>query len=324
MQTAERDDLRRAAEAGTAVAPATARAVLDADGAEWPEVMAAASALRTRFFGNRVYLCSIFNARSGACGEDCAFCAQSARHATGIPEYELKDAGELRQAYAEAGRWPIRHFGVVTSGGTLDAQGVEQVCRAARDGSAGSVAWCASLGGLSVADMRALKAAGVCRFHHNIETAPSYFSNICTTHTFADRLHTLHAAREAGLEICSGGILGMGESRDQRVEFALTLAAERVESIPLNFLVPIAGTRLGHLPTLAPMEVLRIVAMVRLLNPRAEVKVCAGRVHLRELQPLVFYAGATGIMIGPLLTVAGRDEEQDIRMVRDLELAGEW
>jgi biotin synthase len=313
-------DMQAAAAQGRAVTPDTALDVLRAGVGEWPEVMAAASALRTRYFGNRVNLCTILNARSGACSEDCAFCAQSAHHNTSVPTYSLKRAAEIGAAYAGAAKLPASHFGIVTSGETLDDEGVEEVCRAVRSGQTGRMAWCASLGGLTGTQLRALKAAGVQRFHHNLETAPSFFPAICTTHTYADRLRTMRAVKATGLEVCSGGILGMGESVEQRVEFAVTLAAEQVDSIPLNFLMPIAGTRLGHLRAMEPLDILKSVAMFRLVNPRAEIKVCAGRIHLRDLQSMIFFAGATGMMIGPLLTVPNRDEAQDLQMLADLGL----
>jgi biotin synthase len=313
-------EMRGAAATGVPVSSETAREVLRADVRLLPEIMATATALRTRHFGNRVNLCTILNARSGTCSEDCAFCAQSARHNSGIPTYGLKTAAEIGVAHAAAARLPANHFGVVTSGEALGDRGVEEVCRAVRDGQTGDVAWCASLGSLTAAQLQRLKAAGLRRFHHNLETAPSFFPAVCTTHTYADRLRTLRAVKAAGLEVCSGGILGMGESEAQRVEFAATLAEEQVDSIPLNFLIPITGTRLGHLSAMKPLEILKSVAMFRMMNPRAEIKVCAGRAHLRDLQSMIFFAGATGMMIGPLLTVPNRDETQDVQMLEDLGL----
>lgn len=160
------------------------------------------------------------------------------------------------------------------------------------------------------------------RFHHNLECAESFFPQVCSTHSYRLRIDTIRAAREAGLEVCSGGILGLGESLEQRVEFALCLAREAVDSIPLNFLDPIPGTRLESVPPVRPLEMVRAIAMFRMTNPGAEVKVCGGRPHMRDLQSMIFYAGATGMMIGPMLTVAGRDVRQDVRMLEDLEMSG--
>ena len=313
-------ELRRVADTGEAMAPDTALEVLRAGGEHLPQIMAAAWAVRVRGFGRTVSLCSILNAKSGACGEDCAFCAQSVHHHTGAEVYDLRRAEEIGAAYRKAAEVPVRRFGVVTSGGDVGAQGVATIGRAIRETEPTTVEWCASLGTLAPEQLRELKAAGLRRFHHNLETAASFFPRICTTHRYEDRLATLRAVKREGLEICSGGILGMGETPEQRVEFAATLAAEGVDAIPLNFLVPIRGTPLEHRRPMAPLEILKAVAMFRLMNPRAELLICGGRVHLRDLQALIFYAGATGMMIGPLLTVPGRNIEQDLQMLRDLEL----
>ncbi|NQT94400.1 MAG: biotin synthase BioB [Lentisphaerae bacterium] len=312
--------MRTAAERAEPLDPDTALAVLDSAASDLPGILAVASSLRTRFFGRRVHLCSILNARSGACSEDCSFCAQSARHATGADVFPLVSGDRMRGAFEDGRDLPISHFGVVTSGEALDPSGVQEVCRAVSDTNGDAVNWCASLGALSADDLRALKEAGVKRFHHNIETAPSFFTAVCKTHGFEDRLSTIRRAKKAGLEVCSGGILGLGESRSQRVEMARLLFTEGVDSIPLNFLVPIPGTPLENATPMEPLDILRSIAMFRLTNPRAEVKVCAGRHLLRDLQSMIFAAGATGMMIGPLLTVAGGDVERDLQMIRDLEL----
>lgn len=226
----------------------------------------------------------------------------------------------MGEAYTNACALPITHFGLVTSGEALTDAGIRQVCDAIRTQGIPEVAWCASLGSLSRDQLAQLKSAGLRRFHHNLETAPSFFPQICDTHSFEHRVRTLRAVKDAGLEICSGGILGMGESLEQRVEFALTLQQENVDSIPLNFLIPVPGTRLENREPMQPLDMLRSIIMFRLVHPRAELKVCAGRTHMRDLQSMIFYAGATGMMIGPLLTVAGREVDQDLQMLKDLEL----
>ncbi|MDD5519383.1 MAG: biotin synthase BioB [Kiritimatiellae bacterium] len=314
------NEIRSASERGVTVSEKTALAILNSTQSEFPEIMAAATRMRRHFFGDRVIMCSILNAKSGACPENCKFCAQSVHHKTSIEIYGLRSSSQIVKAYKTAARFPITHFGIVTSGESLDIKGVKQVCDAIHSFKKKGVEWCASLGSLSVERLKQLKAVGLKRFHHNLETAESFFPKICTTHSYADRLKTLKAAKKAGLEICSGGILGMGETIRQRVEFAFTLQREKVNSIPLNFLVPIKGTKLEHMSPMEPLDILRCVAMFRLTNPKAEIKVCAGRIYLRDLQSMVFYAGATGIMIGNLLTVAGRDVKQDLQMLEDLEL----
>lgn len=311
-------DLNRAAERGEPVSEETALAILRSGPEVLPALLCAADAARRRCFGNRVQLCAILNARSGACPEDCTFCAQSSHHRAKADVFPLLAEDRIASAYEEASRLPIRHFGVVTSGEAVDDEGVERVCRAIRARPGRGVSWCASLGTVSPENLRALKAAGLRRFHHNLETALSFFSNICTTHGYAERLATVRAVKAAGLEVCSGGILGMGESLEQRVEFAAILLRESVDSIPLNFLIPILGTPLATRPPMAPLDILRAIAMFRLVNPRAEIRVCAGRVHLRDLQSMIFLGGANAMMIGPLLTVPGRRVEDDLRMLRDL------
>ncbi len=312
--------LRNNLDAGIAIEDSTACEILKTPAGEIPEMLATATAVRRRHFGDRITACSIVNARSGACSEDCAFCAQSARHQTAAKVYPLLDDQRLAEAYRNATRHPIRHFGVVTSGDALDPEDTQRVAALANEiGEINHVHWCASLGALPAAELQRLHAAGIRRYHHNIETAPDHFDKICSTHTFEERLQTIRAARAAGMEICCGGILGMGESPEQRVAMARILANESVDAIPLNFLVPVPGTRLEATPPMAPLDILRAVAMFRMLCPTAEIKVCAGRLLLRDLQSMVFYAGATGIMVGDLLTIAGRDPLDDRRMLQDLE-----
>jgi biotin synthase len=310
----------RAMDEDKAIDDVTAVAVLQADADDLPRLMDAATRVRARYFGKYVNLCSILNARSGACSENCSYCAQSSHHKTKVEIYALKDAGKIGAAYQSAGQTPIRRYGVVTSGDALSEAELDEVCRAIRANSAHPVLWCASLGGLTQQQLARLKAAGMRRYHHNLETAPSFFNTICTTHTFEDRLRTLRLARSVGLELCSGGLMGMGETLEQRVEFARILANEQVDSIPLNFLVPIPGTPLENQEPMSPLEILKMVIMVRLMVLKADVRVCGGRGHLRDLQSLLFFAGATSIMVGPLLTVPGREVKHDVQMITDLGL----
>lgn len=301
-----------------------ALAVLKAPVEELPRLFSIAAGLKYRRFGNTVHLCSIMNARSGACTENCAFCAQSAHHQTSAEVYSLRGKEAIHSAFAEAEELPVSHFGLVTSGCALRDAEVDQVAEAfSTKTNPKGLNWCGSFGCLDESRLRRLKSAGMKRFHHNLESAESFFPRICTSHSYADRLETVRAAKRVGLEVCSGGILGLGESLEQRVELARTLAKEGVDSIPLNFLVAISGTPLEAEPPMAPQDILRCVAMFRLVNPRVEIKVCAGRLLLRDLQGMIFSAGASGMMIGRLLTVAGRDVDTDLRMLEDLELVPE-
>lgn len=310
--------MRRAAEAGQAIDRLVAMEILTCGADEIPEVLACASMVRKKHFGDSLLLCSIMNAKSGACSEDCSFCAQSARHGTHAQVFPLAVVEELEAAYLRAAELPVSHFGVVTSGRAVSADDVEVICEAARRTADPRLGWCASLGCLDRGLLASLKEAGFKRFHHNLETAQSFFPSVCSTHSYQLRLDTVRAARQAGLETCCGGILGLGESLEQRVEFAETLADEKVNSIPLNFLIPIPGTRLEKSEIMKPLDMVRSIAMFRMMNPESELRVCAGRVHLRDLQSMVFYAGATGIMIGDLLTVAGRNPREDLKMIEDL------
>ncbi len=314
------NQIHQAAATGARVTRDIALAVLNADGDELLTIMAATTQLRKRYFGNTVHLCSILNAKSGACAEDCAFCAQSAKHCTDANVFPLCSEEAMREAYESTAALPVGHFGVVTSGGALSDRDLEKICRAIRSKRRDNTHWCASLGCLTREQLLTLKQAGLKRFHHNLETAESFFPSICTTHTYVDRLKTARAVKEVGMELCCGGILGLGETLEQRVEFAFTLAGENVDAIPLNFLIPIDGTRLAQMPVMKPWDILRSIAMFRLVNPRAEIKVCAGRLLLRDLQSMIFAAGATGMMIGPLLTVAGRSVDDDLQMLKDLEV----
>ncbi|MFV1966993.1 MAG: biotin synthase BioB [Pirellulaceae bacterium] len=312
--------LRECADEGKPISAELAQAVLQSEAGDLPDILAAANAMRRRFFGEAVHLCSIVNAKCGLCGEDCAFCAQASDHNTGVTSFPLLGKDQIVDAYRSASDLPVGHFGVVASGKRLSRENLDRVCQAVRENREEGPHWCGSLGCLRQDQLVALKNAGLKRFHHNLETAESFFPKICTTHTYADRLATVSAVKEVGLELCCGGILGLGESLEQRVEFALALARVQADVIPLNFLIPIKGTQLADRQPMKPIDILRTVAVFRMLHPRAEIKVCAGRTLLRDLQSMIFFAGATGMMIGPLLTVAGRDVDDDLQMLRDLEV----
>jgi len=298
------------------LAEAEALALLEATDEQLPAILAAATAVRRKHFGDDVTLCSILNAKSGLCGEDCIFCAQSGRHDTDVETYPLLADERIEAAYDQAAKLPIGKFGVVTSGKAVSEAELNRLCELIRR-CRGPVDWCASLGTLTEGPLRRLKAAGLTRLHHNLETAESYFPNICTTHTYADRLATVLAAKRAGLEVCCGGLFGLGEQPRHRVELAMALRELAVDSIPLNFLVPIANTPAADLARpLSPEQILKTIAMFRLVCPAAEIKVCAGRErHLGPREEEIFAAGATGMMIGGYLTVRGRSVEEDLAML---------
>lgn len=287
---------------------------------EIPDLIAYAGRIRRHFKQNTVFKCAIINAKSGMCPENCAFCAQSAHHHADVPVYELLAADEMEAEGLKMAAAGATNYSVVTSGTSLTAKDVETVCRVARSLKAKTdLTLCASVGLLDPAAARELKAAGITRYHHNLETSRSYFDAICTTHDYDDDIETVKTAREAGLVVCSGGIFGMGESWEQRVELAYTLKELDVDSVPINFLNPIKGTRMQDRPLLHPMEALKVIAVYRFIHPRKDITICGGReTTLKDLQSWIFAAGANGLMVGNYLTTLGRNLEMDIEMLRDL------
>lgn len=279
------------------------------------DLCALAHALRLRYQRKRVDMCSIMNARSGKCGEDCKWCSQSRFHHTDIEVYPLVDAeSALREAVHNASKG-VSRFSLVTSGRTLSPADTERICAIYRRiGSECPIKLCASLGLLNREQLFQLKESGVTRYHCNLETAPSYFPQVCTTHTIEEKLQTIEWAREAGLEICSGGIISMGESEEQRVEFALAIRRTGAVSIPVNILNPIPGTRLAGMPPLKDEEVIRAVAMIRILNPEASVRLAGGRSRIKAVEPELFRCGISGSIVGDLLTTTGSDIDTDKAM----------
>jgi biotin synthase len=306
---------------GGEIAEAEAVRLMELTGAEVYDLFPSANRLARRFKGWEVELCGIVNAKSGRCPEDCAFCAQSAHHCTDAPVYGLQDAQALTEAARESTGHRANRFGIVTSGTSLSEGGeLDTVCEAVRRIAADGGAWpCASLGILSESALARLQGAGLTGYHHNLETARSFFPEICSTHDYEEDVATVAAAKRLGLYACSGGIFGVGESRAQRVEMAMTLRDLGVDSVPVNFLVPVKGTRLEDRPPLDPLESLQIVAVYRFCLPRATIKVCAGRDrNLGDMASWIFYAGADGMMVGNYLTTAGRTPAADLAMVRAL------
>ena len=286
-------------------------------------LMAHATVLRNLFKGRQIDLCSVVNAKSGRCTEDCIFCAQSAYHKTDVKTYPLLDAGELVKSAHEAHQCGASRFGLVTSGkGIASTRELNTVSEALEEISQKTdLTPCASLGVLSDQQIKVLCAAGLKRYHHNLETAESFFPEICSTHSYQEREKTVRAAQEAGHEVCSGALFGLGESEDQRIELAFALKELNVDSIPLNFLNPVPGTPLEKYPPLDPLEMLKIIALFRFVLPKKDIRVCGGReVGLRTLQPLMYVAGANGTMVGNYLTTSGRSPEVDLQEIHDLGL----
>lgn len=286
----------------------------------------AASRVKEHYVGNRVSLCSIINAKSGRCPENCAFCAQSAHHESDVPVYPLVDEESLVAGAREAEKNGSICYGIVTSGTTITkGEELDRICRAlTKIRQETAIDPSCSLGLLDEKTALILKQAGAATYHHNLETARSFFPNICTTHDYEEDVRTVRAAKNAGMTVCSGGIFGLGESPAQRVEMALTLRELDVDSVPLNFLNPIEGTRLAGSNLISPQECLVTIAIYRLLLPAKMITVCGGRErNLRDLQSWMFFAGASGTMIGNYLTTTGRNSADDWQMLHDLELEAE-
>ncbi len=315
------DPAEKAALSGQGAGREEAHALSRIPASDLFDLLAGATRVRTHFRGDRIDICSIVNAKSGECSEDCAYCAQSVHHATHAAVYPLIAVDRMAEAAASARKNGAKRFCIVTSGRGIDSQGdLDRIARGVEKVAEEGLSPCATLGTLTRSQLSLLKDAGLQRYHHNIETSKSFFPNICTSHTFEERIEVLQNVCELGLSACSGGILGMGESMADRIDMAYTLRELNVDSVPLNFLMPIPGTRLGSIPPLPPREALHAIALFRFILPAKEIRVCGGRANLGRLHPLIFAAGADGFMIGNYLTMSGLDPEEDKTMLQDLGL----
>lgn len=257
--------------------------------------------------------CSIVNARSGRCPENCKWCAQSAHFNTGCETYDMVDEEECMASARSNARRGVMRFSLVASGKAVRGKALEQVCHLLRRARTETgIRTCASLGLLDKESLQALKDAGVTRYHCNIETAPSYFATLCNTHTMEDKFRTIEAAREVGLDICSGGIIGMGETRRQRAEFALALRRARPCSIPMNILSPIPGTPLENVELISFDDILDTIALFRFAHPRTELRFAGGRARFNEEEQLeMMRVGINGGIVGTLLTTTASQYDAD-------------
>lgn len=279
-----------------------------------------ADSLRQANIGNEVHTCSIVNARSGRCSEDCKWCAQSVHYSTGCQEYPIVDSKELTDSYDRCNALGVQRFSLVTSGRRVtEKQLPEFVALFKSLASRGSMQLCASMGLLTKEQLQALKDAGVTRYHCNLEAAESHFVTLCTTHTRQDKLRTIQAAREVGMDVCVGGIIGMGETLRQRLELISECRAAGARSIPVNVLNPIAGTPLGNQPLLSEEEIIRTVALMRLVAPDCDIFFAGGRARLsRRATARMLRGGANGAMVGNLLTTIGNDPDEDFNLFSEL------
>lgn len=283
------------------------------------ELCTCADKLRRHFSGTRADLCSIINGRSGRCSENCKFCAQSACHSTGIQEYPFLDKQTIQEECSHNEQQGVDRFAIVTAGRRLTGEEYEKALDTFRTLSReNKVGLCASFGLLTKEQFLRLREAGVSRYHCNIETSRANFKNICTTHTFDDKLECIARAKSAGLQVCSGGIIGMGESWQDRIDMALTLAQLGVSSIPINALIPIKGTPLENIRRITEPDILRTVAVFRFIVPDADIRLAAGRDLMSGCGEQAFRSGANSAITGDMLTTSGNKIRQDRQLLRSI------
>ena len=293
--------------------------ILAADDSELLSILDAACRVRRHYFGNTVQLYYLKNAKSGLCPEDCSYCSQSRISEAPIEKYGMLNAERLLEGARQAAESRARSYCIVASGRGPSDREVDHVAGVVRQiKERYGLHVCCCLGLLQPDQARRLRAAGVDRVNHNLNTSEEFHDQICTTHTWQDRMATLAVCRDAGLELCAGMIVGMGEMDQDVVQVALQLAELQVESIPVNFLTSIEGTPLQSLDHLNPRYCLKVLAMFRLTNPATELRIAGGReVHLRSLQAMGLYA-ANSMFVSDYLTTPGQKAEEDFAMIRDL------
>jgi biotin synthase len=283
------------------------------------ELCASADRIRAALCGKRADLCSIINGRSGRCPENCKFCAQSARNHTGIDEYGFLDEEKILAECRHNAERGVHRFSIVTAGRALTDDDFEKAVSAYRRMSAEcDIKLCASHGLLTKEQFKRLRESGVTTYHCNIETSRRYFPYICTTHTFDDKIACIKRAKECGLNVCSGGIIGMGETWEDRADMALTLAELEIRSVPINALRPIKGTALGDEKPMTEEDILRTAAIFRFILPEAYIRLAAGRIIMERSGERAFRSGANAAITGDMLTTSGNDIRTDIEMLKKL------
>ncbi|MCL2145190.1 MAG: biotin synthase BioB [Endomicrobia bacterium] len=286
---------------------------------ELEDLLYAATKIRKKYKGNKVQICSIINAKSGQCGEDCKFCAQSAHNNAEVKVYPLVEPSQIAKS-ADKAFENAKCFGIVSSGNYLNEQEAASLCGFfAGYEQTGKLS--VSVGRLSDDILIKLKEAGIKKIHHNLETSREFFPKICSTHGYDERVDNIKRAKALGFKVCAGGIFGIGESQSDRINLAFTLKDLDVDSIPMNFFIPVKGTSLEKTKPLSAVEILKTISIFRLILQKQDIIICGGReVNLRDLQSTIFQAGANGMMSGGYLTAGGRDIETDMQMIKDLGL----
>ena len=281
-----------------------------------------ASKIREQYTGNKIDLCSIINGKSGNCSEDCKFCSQSVFHPCAIDTYPLLDEEKIIEYAHCVEQSGTRRFAIVTSGRGVtehDPDLISILRTIRRLSNETTLQLCTSLGELTEEAALMLREAGVSRYHHNLETSEDFFPHIVTTHTYQDRIRTIQSVRTAGMEICSGGIIGLGESMEQRIDLAYALRDLTVDSVPINILHAVPGTPLEDEPPLPPLEIIKTIALFRFILPKAGIRSAGGREKLlRDLQSIGLMAGLNGMMVGNYLTTDGRGIGKDLDMLKDM------
>ena len=288
-----------------------------------PLLAAFANKIRQKFAGKVVDMCGLVSARSGMCSEDCKFCSQSAHHSTDAPVYELRSTEDMTIAAQTAEQQGAKRISIVTSGKGMDndpdfqkiVTAIENILRET------DLKVCANLGTLTLPQAHALAASGIKRYAHNLETSKNFYPSVCTTHSYEERLATIQAAKTAGLELCTGGIIGMGESWQDRIDLAFALRELGAVSIPINILNPIKGTAFEHVIPPTPLDIIKTFAIFRFILPDKIIRPAGGReLSLRDMQGQLMLSGANGLIIGNYLTFSGRDAAADFQMVQDAGL----
>lgn len=289
--------------------------------AEMPleELCQAADEIRQHFCGNQFDMCTIVNGKSGKCSENCKYCAQSSFYQTDVDSYPLLGTEELiKQAEYNCERG-VPRYSIVTSGKKLSSKEVDQVCESIREIKKKlDISVCVSFGLLDEAEFRKIKEAGAVRVHNNLEASESYFPNVCTTHTQQDKIRALKAAQNAGLSVCSGGIMGLGESMEDRIDMAMTLRELSVNSVPVNMLNPIPGTPYENNPRLTEEDMCRIVAVYRFILPQSFIRLAGGRGLMKDQGRKCFQSGANAAITGDMLTTAGITIKRDMELLKEL------
>lgn len=289
--------------------------------AELTELCKGADKIRAALFGNHIDLCGIINGKSGKCPENCKFCAQSAHNHTGVKEYGFLDENAILEECRHYEKKGVHRFSIVTAGRTLSDEDFEKAVSAYRlMNRECEISLCASHGLLTEEQFKRLYDSGVRMYHANIETSRRNFPNICTSHTYDDKIACIKRAQKCGFKVCSGGIIGMGETWEDRIDMAFTLAELKIASIPINALTPIDGTPLEKNETLSEDEILRTVAIFRYINPAAYIRLAAGRNLMKDSGRAAFGAGANATITGDMLTTSGNDIKADMEMLTEMGL----